>query len=59
MTTGTKTVKVLLAKIGLDGHDRGVKVIVLAIRDAGMEVVCMGMRVTPEQVAASAPPGGR
>jgi len=54
MTSGKQTVKVLLAKIGLDGHDRGVKVIARALRDAGMEVVYMGMRVTPEQVAAAA-----
>ena len=46
--------KVLLAKMGLDGHDRGVKVIARAIRDAGMEVVYMGMRVTAEQVAQTA-----
>jgi methylmalonyl-CoA mutase C-terminal domain/subunit len=54
MTTGSQRVKVLLAKVGLDGHDRGVKVIARALRDAGMEVVYMGMRVTPEQVAAAA-----
>ena len=54
MTTGNQTVKVLLAKVGLDGHDRGVKVIARALRDAGMEVVYMGMRMTPEQVAAAA-----
>ena len=54
MTTGNKVIKVLLAKLGLDGHDRGVKVIARALRDAGMEVVYMGMRVTPEQVAAAA-----
>ncbi len=47
-------VKVLLAKLGLDGHDRGVKVIARAMRDAGMEVVYMGMRVTPDQVAQTA-----
>ena len=46
--------KVLLAKLGLDGHDRGVKVIARAMRDAGMEVVYMGMRVTPDQVAQTA-----
>ena len=46
--------KVLLAKMGLDGHDRGVKVIARAMRDAGMEVVYMGMRVTAEQVAQTA-----
>ena len=46
--------KVLLAKMGLDGHDRGVKVIARAMRDAGLEVVYMGMRVTAEQVAQTA-----
>ncbi len=46
--------RVLLAKLGLDGHDRGVKVIARALRDAGMEVVYLGMRVTAEQVAAAA-----
>lgn len=49
-----RTPKILLAKLGLDGHDRGVKVIARAFRDAGMEVVYMGMRVTPDQVAAAA-----
>ena len=47
-------IKVLLAKIGLDGHDRGIKVIARAFRDAGMEVVYLGMRVTTEQVAQAA-----
>lgn len=46
--------RILLAKIGLDGHDRGVKVIARALRDAGMEVVYLGMRVTADQVAAAA-----
>ncbi len=46
--------RVLLAKLGLDGHDRGVKVIARALRDAGMEVVYLGMRVTVDQVAAAA-----
>jgi methylmalonyl-CoA mutase C-terminal domain/subunit len=46
--------KVLLAKLGLDGHDRGVKVIARAMRDAGIEVVYMGMRVTADQVAQTA-----
>jgi methylmalonyl-CoA mutase C-terminal domain/subunit len=46
--------KVVLAKIGLDGHDRGVKVIARAMRDAGIEVVYMGMRVTADQVAQTA-----
>jgi len=45
------TIKVLLAKLGLDGHDRGVKVIAKGLEAAGMEVVYMGMRVTPEEVA--------
>ncbi len=46
--------RVLLAKLGLDGHDRGVKVIARALRDAGMEVVYLGMRVSADQVAAAA-----
>jgi len=46
--------RVLLAKLGLGGHDRGVKVIARALRDAGMEVVYLGMRVTADQVAAAA-----
>lgn len=50
MTT-PKPTKVILAKLGLDGHDRGVKVIAKALEKAGMDVVYMGMRVTPEQVA--------
>ena len=54
MTTQPANIKVLLAKLGLDGHDRGVKVIARAMRDAGMEVVYMGMRVTPDQVAQTA-----
>ncbi len=44
----------LLAKPGLDGHDRGVKVIARALRDAGMEVIYTGLRQTPEQVVAAA-----
>ena len=47
-------VKILLAKLGLDGHDRGVKVIARAFRDAGMEVVYLGMRVSSDQVAIAA-----
>ena len=46
--------KVLLAKLGLDGHDRGIKVIAKALENAGMEVIYMGMRVTPEQVVDKA-----
>ncbi len=52
--TQPSNIKVLLAKLGLDGHDRGIKVIARAMRDAGMEVVYMGMRVTPDQVAQTA-----
>lgn len=52
--TQPTNIKVLLAKLGLDGHDRGIKVIARAMRDAGMEVVYMGMRVTPDQVAQTA-----
>jgi methylmalonyl-CoA mutase C-terminal domain/subunit len=46
--------KVLLAKPGLDGHDRGVKVIARALRDAGIEVLYTGLRQTPEQIASTA-----
>ena len=54
MATQPSNIKILLAKLGLDGHDRGIKVIARATRDAGMEVVYMGMRVTPDQVAQTA-----
>ena len=46
--------RILLAKLGLDGHDRGVKIVARALRDAGMEVVYLGMRVSPDQVAQAA-----
>jgi len=46
-----RKIRVLLAKPGLDGHDRGVKVIVQGLRDAGMEVIYLGLRLTPEQIA--------
>jgi len=46
--------RVLLAKLGLDGHDRGVKIVARALRDAGMEVVYLGMRISPDQVAQTA-----
>jgi len=46
--------RVVIAKSGLDGHDRGAKVIARALRDAGMEVVYTGLRQTPEQIAAAA-----
>ena len=47
-------IRVLLAKPGLDGHDRGVKVIARALRDAGMEVIYTGLRQTPEMVVNAA-----
>lgn len=49
-----KPIRVLMAKCGLDGHDRGVKVIARALRDAGMEVVYTGLHQTPEQVVHAA-----
>lgn len=49
-----RKIKVLLAKPGLDGHDRGVLVVARALRDAGMEVVYTGLRQSPEQIAESA-----
>ena len=47
-------IRVLLAKVGLDGHDRGVKVVARALRDAGMDVVYSGLHRTPEEVVAAA-----
>ena len=49
-----KGIKVLVAKLGLDGHDRGAKVVARALRDAGMEVIYTGIRQTPEQVVETA-----
>ena len=50
----SRPIRVLIAKPGLDGHDRGAKVIARALRDAGMEVIYSGLRQTPEQVVAAA-----
>ncbi|MFH0812641.1 MAG: cobalamin B12-binding domain-containing protein [Pseudomonadota bacterium] len=50
---GKRMIRVLLAKPGLDGHDRGVKVIARALRDAGMEVIYTGLRQTPEQIVTA------
>jgi|UniRef100_A0A7C3SJ26 methylmalonyl-CoA mutase C-terminal domain/subunit len=50
----TRKIRVLAAKPGLDGHDRGIKVICAALRDAGMEVIYTGLRQTPEQIVAAA-----
>ena len=47
-------IKVLVAKLGLDGHDRGAKVVARALKDAGMEVIYTGIRQTPEQVVETA-----
>ena len=49
-----KKVRIVIAKPGLDGHDRGAKVIARALRDAGMEVIYTGLRQTPEMIAAAA-----
>ena len=46
--------RILVAKPGLDGHDRGIKVVARALRDAGMEVIYTGLHQTPEQIAAAA-----
>ncbi len=52
--TVTKRYKVLVAKLGLDGHDRGAKVVARALKDAGFEVIYTGIRQTPEQVVEAA-----
>src|ERR687889_343804 len=49
-----RLIRVLVAKVGLDGHDRGAKVIATALRDAGMEVIYTGLRQTPEMVVNAA-----
>lgn len=49
----TRRLRVLVAKPGLDGHDRGAKIIAHALKDAGMEVIYTGLRQTPEQIAAA------
>jgi methylmalonyl-CoA mutase C-terminal domain/subunit len=52
--TNMRKLRVVVAKPGLDGHDRGAKVIARALRDAGMEVIYTGLRQTPEQIVAAA-----
>jgi methylmalonyl-CoA mutase C-terminal domain/subunit len=52
--SGTDAIRVLVAKVGLDGHDRGVKVVARALRDAGMEVVYTGLHRSPQEVVATA-----
>src|SRR5213595_1103467 len=54
MAQSGRKIRVLVAKPGLDGHDRGAKVIARALRDAGMEVIYTGLRQTPEMIAAAA-----
>lgn len=49
-----KKIRVLIAKAGLDGHDRGAKVIAAALRDAGMEVIYIGLRQTPQMIVSAA-----
>ncbi|MDE1838016.1 MAG: cobalamin B12-binding domain-containing protein [Euryarchaeota archaeon] len=51
---GGRPIRVLIAKPGLDGHDRGAKVVARALRDAGMEVIYAGLRQTPEDIVAAA-----
>ena len=51
---GEKNIRILMAKPGLDGHDRGIKVVSRALRDAGMEVIYMGLHQTPEQIVEAA-----
>jgi methylmalonyl-CoA mutase C-terminal domain/subunit len=54
LPASTRRIRVLVAKPGLDGHDRGAKVVARALRDAGMEVVYTGLRQSPEQIVAAA-----
>ncbi len=54
MAGTTRPIRVLVAKVGLDGHDRGVKIVARALRDAGMEVVYTGLHRTPREVVAAA-----
>jgi methylmalonyl-CoA mutase C-terminal domain/subunit len=50
----TMPIRILVAKVGLDGHDRGVKIVARALRDAGMDVIYTGLHRTPEEVVAAA-----
>ncbi len=54
MSTKERKIRVLVAKPGLDSHDRGAKIVARALRDAGMEVIYTGLRQTPEQIAETA-----
>jgi methylmalonyl-CoA mutase C-terminal domain/subunit len=52
--TKTDTIRVIIAKVGLDGHDRGVKIVARALRDAGMDVIYTGLHRTPDEVVDAA-----
>jgi methylmalonyl-CoA mutase C-terminal domain/subunit len=54
VTSAERTVRVVVAKPGLDGHDRGAKIVARALRDAGFEVIYTGLHQTPEQIVATA-----
>jgi methylmalonyl-CoA mutase, C-terminal domain len=54
LTTSTRKIRVLIGKVGLDGHDRGAKVIAAAFRDGGIEVIYTGLRQTPETIVEAA-----
>ncbi|MBI4001300.1 MAG: cobalamin B12-binding domain-containing protein [Nitrospira defluvii] len=54
MTVATTPIRVLIGKVGLDGHDRGVKLVARALRDAGVEIIYTGLHQTPEQIVATA-----
>lgn len=54
MTVAATPIRVLIGKVGLDGHDRGVKLVVRALRDAGVEIIYTGLHQTPEQIVSTA-----
>ena len=54
MDSGTNHIRVLIAKVGLDGHDRGAKIVARTLRDAGMEVIYTGLHRTPQEVVDAA-----
>src|SRR5262252_4367259 len=54
MSTADPNIRVLVAKVGLDGHDRGVKIVARTLRDAGMDVIYTGLHRTPEEVVEAA-----
>lgn len=54
MTTATAPLRILIGKVGLDGHDRGVKLVARALRDAGMEIIYTGLHQAPEQIVSAA-----